>query len=109
MGIGFFAWDLMFSAPQHQQGIIVEKVFVPARTAWEGTPYGGVRRSNYFIAAEKEEQWIVIARVDSGDTVKVHCLASHYKVKNVGDIIHFKKYEGKHFHIQYFAHNEEED
>jgi hypothetical protein len=109
LGLGFFAWDLMFSAPEHEQGVIIEKIFVAARSVSEATPYGGARRSNYFITTEKEEQWIAIVRMYSGDTVKVHCLASHYKLKNVGDILHFKKYEGKHFHIQYFAHNEEED
>jgi hypothetical protein len=108
IGIGFFAWDLMFSAPEHQQGVIIEKIFVAAKTVSEATPYGGVRRSNYFITAQIEEQWIAMVRMDNGDIVKVHCLPDHYKLKNVGDILHFRKYEGKHFHIQYFAHNEEE-
>ncbi|HRI79854.1 MAG TPA: hypothetical protein PLR06_10000 [Cyclobacteriaceae bacterium] len=52
---------------------------------------------------------IAIVRMETMDTVLVHCIPDHYKVKNVGDPIHFKKYQGKQFHIQCFAHNEEED
>lgn len=89
--------------------MIIEKIFVPSRSVSEATPYGGVRRSNYFITAQKEEQWIAIVKMASSDTLSVHCRSKHYQTKYVGDIIHFKKYEGKHFHIKYFAHNEEED
>ena len=72
------------------------------------TPYGGVKRSKYFVTHQKQDQWIAIVVIDS-DTVKVHCHPDHYKVKEVGDIIHFKKYDGHLVHIDYFAHNEEEE
>ena len=109
VGVSFFVYDLLFSEPEHQEGIIIEKIFVPARTVIGSTPYGGARRSNYFIKAERVEQWIAIVKMKSQDTLLVHCMAKHYASKNVGDPIHFKIYEGKHFHIKYFAHNEEED
>ena len=103
-GLGYFAYDLLFSEPGHLEGTIIEKIFVPARTA-----SGFTVRSNYAITVQREDQWIAIVKMETTDTLLVHCVASHYKTKNVGDRIHFKKYEGKHFHIKYFAHNEEED
>ena len=99
--------DSLFSPPIHLQGKIVEKIFVPAHTV-TGGPYGGNRRGNYMITTAAEEQWIAIVTTDSGDTLKVHCHASHYEDKNVGDMITFNKYDGHLFHIDYFAHNEEE-
>ncbi len=107
--LSYFVYDLLFSKPKHLQGTIIEKIFVPARTVVGSTPYGGARRSNYFITVQRTEQWIAIVKMEPGDTLLVHCLSKHYNSKNVGDPIHFKKYEGEHFHIKYFAHNEEED
>lgn len=107
-GLTLLLYDLLFSKPDHLDGVIIEKIFVPAKTATGGTPYGGVRRGNYSITTQQEEQWIAIVQMENGDLVSVHCLADHYQIKNVGDVIHFKKYEGKLFHIKYFAHNEEE-
>lgn len=108
VGLSLIIFDLLFSKPDHLQGVVTEKIFVPAKTATGGTPYGGLRRSNYSITAQQEEQWIAIVKMENGDTVSVHCHAGHYQSKNIGDVIHFKKYEGKLFHIKYFAHNEEE-
>ncbi len=106
--MGFLVSDLLFSAPEHQQGVIIEKVFVPGRSVSGDTPYGGVKRSKYFVTHQKDDQWVAIVVIGS-DTVKVHCHPDHYKVKEVGDVIHFKKYDGHHVHIEYFAHNEEEE
>lgn len=108
IGLTLVIYDLLFSKPDHLDGVITEKIFVPAKMATGGTPYGGVRRGNYSITTQQEEQWIAIVQMENGDLVSVHCLADHYQTKNVGDVIHFKKYEGKLFHIKYFAHNEEE-
>ncbi|CAN5446311.1 hypothetical protein BH10BAC4_BH10BAC4_11770 [soil metagenome] len=105
----YTTYDVLFSSPDHMEGVIIEKIFVEPHSTTAATPYGGALRSNYFITSEKEEQWIAIVKMDNGDTLKVHCKAEHYATKNVGDMVHFKKYEGKHFHIKYFAHNEEED
>lgn len=109
VGITLVIYDLLFSKPDHLDGVITEKIFVPAKTSTGATPYGGVRRGNYSITAQQEEQWIAIVKVNTGDLVSVHCRADHYQTKNVGDVIHFKKYEGKLFHIKFLAHNEEED
>ena len=108
-GVGYVVKDVLFSTPDHMEGVILEKIFVPKSSTSAATPYGGALRSNYFITSQKDEQWVAIVKMDNGDTVKVHCMPTHYETKNVGDMIHFKKYEGKHFHIQFFAHNEEED
>jgi len=105
----YVGYDVLFSRPRHLEGIIVEKIFVPARAATGATPYGGVRRSNYFITVQRQDQWIAIVRTEPGDPLTVHCLSSHYDKEHVGDTIHFKKYQGEHLHIRYFGHNEEED
>jgi hypothetical protein len=101
------SFDSLFSPPIHLKGQIVEKIFVPAHIV-TGGPYGGNRRGNYMITTAAEEQWIAIVKTDTGDTLKVHCHSSHYEDKNVGDVITFNKYDGHLFHIDYFAHNEEE-
>jgi hypothetical protein len=106
---GLFLYDLLFSAPDHRQGTIIEKIFIPARSVTGTTPYGGVKRGNYSMTVQREEQWIALVRMENGEILKVHCLLDHYKAKKVGDVMHFKKYEGKLLHIEYFAHNEEED
>ena len=109
VGITLVVYDLLFSKPDHLDGVIIEKIFVPAKISTGVTPYGGVRRGNYSITTQQEEQWIAIVKMENGDSISVHCHADHYLTKNVGDILHFNKYEGKLFHIQFFAHNEEED
>jgi len=106
--LGLFLYDLLFSAPGHQQGTVIEKIFVPARSVTGAAP-GGIKRGNYSITGQKEEQWIAIVKMENGEIVQVHCHPDHYKAKSVGDVMHFKKYEGKLLHIRYFAHNEEED
>ncbi|MCE2995149.1 MAG: hypothetical protein ACK5RG_15630 [Cyclobacteriaceae bacterium] len=105
---GLFLYDLFFSKPEHLKGVIIEKIFVPAHT-YSGGPYGGNRRGNYTITTAQEEQWIAIVKTESGDTLKVHCHSSHYENTEVGSAIYFKKYEGHMFHVEYFAHNEEEE
>ncbi|NOT74647.1 MAG: hypothetical protein HOP08_06940 [Cyclobacteriaceae bacterium] len=105
----FFANDILNSKPSHMQGVIVEKLFVAKKGTNVAGPYGGTIRTNYFIQTQKEEQWIARVVMETGDTLIVHCLPSHYSTKQIGDIMHFKRYEGEHLHIQFFAHNEEEE
>jgi hypothetical protein len=105
--LGLFSYDLLFSKPGHVQGKVIEKIYVPPYTV-SGGNYIGVRRGNYGVTTQKEEQWIAIVRTDEGDTLRVHCHVSHYEKTNIGDVIKFNKYEGHLFHISYFAHNEEE-
>ena len=107
VGFLLFAYDLLFSKPEHLQGTVVEKIFVPSYSVSSGR-YGSIRKGNYAINTVKEEQWIAVVKLDRGDTLAVHCHVSHYQSTNVGDAIKFNKYEGHLFHIQYFAHNEEE-
>ena len=108
-GFSVFLNDILFTKPDHLQGIVIEKIFIPAQSVSGTTPYGGVKRSKYFVTSQKEEQWIAVVKMENGEIVKVHCHPGHYKAKSVGNAIHFKKYEGKLLHIEYFAHNEEED
>jgi hypothetical protein len=101
------SYDLLFSKPDHLKAKVIEKIYVPAYTVSGGT-YSGMRRGNYGVTTQKEEQWIAIVKTDEGDTLKVHCHISHYEKTEIGDEIKFNKYEGHLFHIHYFAHNEEE-
>lgn len=96
----YVGYDLLFSKPDHLEGRVIEKIFVPAHIVSEPTPYGGARRGNYSVTIQKDEQWIAVVKMETGDTLTVHCLPKHYQTKNVGDVIHFKRYEGKHFHIK---------
>jgi hypothetical protein len=106
--VGLMTRDVLFAKPEHEQGIIVEKVFVPGKMVSARTLYAA-KRSKYFVSHQKEDQWIAFVKMESGDTVKVHCMIDHYNSKNVGDVLRFKKYDGHLVHIDYFAHNEEED
>ncbi len=100
-------FDLLFSKPDLQEGVILEKTFIPGTPATGYTPYGGVRRGNFFVTVNRDDQWIALVKTKDGEKLQVHCLLEHYQTKNVGDLIVFKRYEGHLTHIEYFAHNEE--
>ncbi|MBY0435760.1 MAG: hypothetical protein K2U26_16805 [Cyclobacteriaceae bacterium] len=102
-------YDLLFSKPKLERGLVLEKLYVPGKSVTGDTPYGGMRRGHSFIRVQRDEQWIAVVLSGAQDTLTVHCHPEHYKIKEVGDTIHFKRYEGELFHIQYFAHNEETD
>ena len=104
----FLVYDLLFSEPDLQEGVILEKIFIPGTPETGETPYAGVRRGNFFVTVHKDDQWIALVKMKNGEKVQVHCLLEHYQTKkNAGDVIQFKRYEGHLTHIEYFAHNEE--
>jgi hypothetical protein len=103
----FIVYDLLFSKPDLQEGIILEKTFIPGTPETGDTPYAGARRGNFFVTVHKDDQWIALVKTRDGQKVQVHCLLEHYQTKNIGDVIQFKRYEGHLTHIEYFAHNEE--
>lgn len=100
-------YDVLFSKPALQEGVILEKTFIPGRPGVGDTPSGGVRRGKFFITVHRDDQWIARVRTKDGEELQVHCLLEHYQTKNVGDVILFKRYEGHLTHIEYFVHNEE--
>ena len=100
-------YDLLFSKPDLQGGVILEKTFIRGTPVTGSTPYAGARRGNFFVTVHKDDQWIALVKTKDGEKMQVHCLLEHYQTKNVGDTILFKQYEGKLTHIEYFAHNEE--
>jgi len=100
-------YDVLFSKPDLQEGVILEKVFIPGTPVTGDTPYAGARRGNFFVTVHKDDQWIALVKTTDGKTVQVHCLLEHYQTKDIGDVILFKRYEGQLTHIEYFAHNEE--
>ena len=56
-GFSLFLYDILFTKPDNLQGIVIEKIFVPAQSVSGTTPYGGVKRSKYFVTTQKEEQF----------------------------------------------------
>jgi hypothetical protein len=100
-------YDLLFSKPDLQAGVILEKTFIPGTSITGDTPYAGSRRGNFFVTVHKDDQWMALIKTEVGDTLQVHCLIEHFNTKNIGDTIRFKRYEGELTHIEYFAHNEE--
>ncbi len=103
-----FVGSFVIDPPEHLEGIVVEKIYVPSQLVVGDTPTGGMRRGQNFVKAVKEEQWIAIVRTNAGDTLTVHLQPNHYGMKNVGDRIRFREYQGSLIHIRYFAHGEEE-
>lgn len=106
--IGVVIGSMLFMPPDHMEGTVIEKIYVPSTVQSSGTPYSGTRRGAYSVTSVKEEQWIAVVLTDKGDTLTVHCHPDHYGNKQVGDHIHFREYEGSLLHIKYFAHGEEE-
>lgn len=106
--LAVFAGSFVFTAPDHLEGTVIEKIYVPSRLKVGDTPYGGMKRGQYFVKAVQEDQWIAVVRTDGGDTLTVHCQPEHYGEKNVGDRIKFLEYQGSLVHIDYFARGEEE-
>jgi hypothetical protein len=108
--IGFVVYDVLFSKPLILKGVIVEKIYVPAKNATgpHVLPYGKYRSYDHTITTEKHDQWIAFVKIDDGSVLKVNCHSNHYVVKQVGDTLHFKEYTGEVLGIDYFSHNEED-
>ena len=108
---GFIAYDVLFSKPLIMEGIIVDKIYVPSKTAAgpHVLPYGKYKSYDYTITSEKHEQWIAFVKTEDGNILKVNCHSDHYEIKQLGDTLHFKEYTGELMHIDYFSHNEEDE
>lgn len=111
IAIGLIVYDILFSKPLIMQGIIVEKVYVPHETTSSQNvlPYSKYKSRDYMVTAQKHEQWVAFVKLDNEEIFKVHCHSDHYNQKQIGDTLHFKEYTGELFHIEYFAHNEENE
>jgi hypothetical protein len=108
---GFIAYDILFSKPLIMQGIIIDKTFVPSKTATgpHVLPYGKYKSYDYTLSSEQDEQWIAFVKTEDGKVLKVNCHSGHYQIKQIGDTLHFKEYIGELLHIDYFSHNEEDE
>lgn len=108
---GLIFYDVIFSKPLILDGVIVEKIFVPAKNvaAPNSLSYGRSKSFSYIITAQRQEQWIAIVKMSDGKILKVNCHTDHYKGKQIGDTLHFKEYKGKLLGIDYFSHNEEDE
>jgi hypothetical protein len=109
--LALLGYDIFFSKPLIMQGIIVDKVYVPSKSAAGPNvlPYMRYKSYDYMVTAEKHEQWIAFVKTDKNQVLKVNCHSHHYEQKNVGDTLHFKEYIGEIFGIDYFSHNEEDE
>jgi len=106
----FFVYDVLFSPPSIHKGIIVEKLFVPAKNiAGPNTVAGARYRSfKYNISAQRQQQWIAFVKDESGQVLKVNCKSDHYEGKTIGDTLLFKEFRGNTFKVEYFSHNDED-
>jgi len=103
----FVVYDLLFSPPTVQKGVVTELLFVPGKAVSTYTPFQGRRIGDHAIVVARQEQWIAAVRQESDDMLQVHCTKDHFENLKVGDTLMFKKYEVQHFHIKYFAHYED--
>lgn len=110
LAAGLVFYDVLFSKPHSLSGIIVDKIYVPARNAVgpNSLTYRRAKTYDYSISAEDEHQWIAFVKMENGKILKVNCHSNHYETKQVGDTLHFKEYTGDMMHIDYFSHNEED-
>lgn len=107
---GLLAWvcyDLLFSKPTTQEGVIKELLYVEAKNVASYTPYQGRKVGDHAIVVAKDHQHIAIVEGTDGEPYQVHCTPEHYATLKVGDKLTYKKYEGEVFHIRYFAHYED--
>jgi hypothetical protein len=103
----FVMYDLLFSPPIVQEGVIVELIYVPGKNVATYTPFRAHKIGDHAIVVAREEQWIAAVLTNTSDSLQVHCTKEHYDNLKVGDPLRFKKYEGQVFHIRYFAHYED--
>ena len=106
----FFVYDLLFSHPTIHKGIIVEKIFVPAKSvagpnAMTGSHY---RTYKYSISTKNQQQWIAFVKDEAWLVLKVNCKSDHYENKAIGDTLLFKEFRGEIFKVEYFSHNDED-
>lgn len=111
IAVGVIGYDVLFSKPKIMSGIVVDKLYVPAKqnSGPSVTPYSRYKSYDYTITAQKQHQWIAFVKLSDGSVLKVNCHSDHYEQKQIGDTLHFKEYTGDLLGIDYFSHNEEDE
>jgi hypothetical protein len=107
---GLLAWvcyDLLFSKPTTQVGVIKELLYIEGKNVATYTPYQGRKVGDHAIVVAQNHQHIAIVDGSDGKPYQVHCTPEHYEQLKVGDQLTYKRYEGEVFHIKYFAHYED--
>jgi len=109
--LGIFLFNLFFAKPLIMRGIIVTKMYVPTQRVSANSimPYMRYKSKDYIVNAQQHEQWLALVELENGQVLKVNCHSDHYKIKEVGDTLHFKEYAGDIMGIDYFSHNEEDE
>lgn len=98
--------------PNHtlQKGIVLDKLYVPSSHAAGGNAlsFHHYKARDYTVTATAHEQWLALVNTTTGK-VMVHCDSMHYRVKDVGDTLHFTKYSGEIMGIEYLSYYEEDE
>jgi hypothetical protein len=103
----WISWDILFSPPTMQEGVIKELLSIEGKNVATYTPYQGRKVGDHAIVVAKDAQYIAVVQDKDGQDFQVHCAKEHFDQLKVGEVLKYKKYEGQTFHIRYFAHYED--
>lgn len=92
-------------------GVVVDKLYVPSKYVSNSNKlsFTQYKSRDYLIATESHEQWMALVKAPSGEILKIHCDSAHYRIKQVGDTLHFKKYTGEILGIEYLSFYQEDE
>jgi hypothetical protein len=110
LAFGFYLTkSILFPNHTLQNGIVLDKLYVPSSHASSGNAlsFHHYKARDYTVTATAKEQWLALVNTSSGK-VMVHCDSLHYKIKEVGDTLHFTKYSGEILGIEYLSYYEED-
>lgn len=110
MGAYMF-YHILFLKTDISQGIILDKLYVPGKHASDHNvlTFARYKSNDYLVNTETHEQWLALVKNHEGDILKIHCDSMHYRIKQVGDTLHFKKYTGEILGIEYLSYYKEDD
>jgi hypothetical protein len=93
------------------EGVVLEKIYLPSRfIAGPNVLYfHHPKTKDYAITSQTHSQWLALVKSDDGELLKVHCDSVHYVQKDVGEVIHFRKYTGEILGIEYMSYSKEEE
>lgn len=102
--------SILFPHKDILQGVIVEKLYVPGKfvAGPNVLSFNHYKSHDYLITTQAHDQWLALVNTEEG-TIMVHCDSVHYQTKQVGDVLHFKKYTGEILGIEYMSHYEEDN
>lgn len=102
------AYSILVPHADLMEGVILEKLYIPSefKAGPNVLSFRNYRSHDYLIATQSKEQWVALVNTPEGQAM-VHCDSLHFKMKEVGDVLHFKKYTGEILGVEYQSHYEE--